>query len=321
MKKISAALPLFLPLLWGLAGCANKSAAVPKREGTIRVTVTIFPAYDFVRAVAKDRAELVMLLPPAAESHSFEPSPRDIISLQDSDLFIYIGGESEQWIKRLLPSLDTGDLKMLALMDTVEPVEEEMAGGMEAAGGETPLSGAGEGLEYDEHIWTAPENAKRMVLAIGEALGERDGANAEFYRQNAAAYGAQLDGLDRAFREVTSGARRKTVVFGSRFPFRYFADAYGLSYFAAFPGCSTETEPSAATVAFLIDKIKAEGIPVVFYPELASEKMADAISEATGAKKLLLHSGHNVSKADFEGGVTYLELQRANVERLREALQ
>jgi zinc transport system substrate-binding protein len=171
-----------------------------------------------------------------------------------------------------------------------------------------------EEAEYDEHVWTSPQNAKRVVRVIANALCEVDSANA-------AAYSAQLDELDKEFQAVVNNAKRETIVFGDRFPFRYFADAYGLTYFAAFRGCSTETEASAATVAFLINKVKAEKIPVVFHIELSNERMADTIAEETGAKKLLLHACHNISKQEFDRGVTFLELQKANVPRLREALR
>jgi zinc transport system substrate-binding protein len=285
------------------------------------VVTTIFPPYDFVRAIAGDagnpgsRVNLTLLLPPGAESHSFEPTPQDIIKMQNSKLFIYAGGESDAWVDRILDSLDTGKMKILSLMDTVDVVEEEIVEGMEEEAEEE------EGAAYDEHVWTSPKNAKRIVRAITDALCELDGANAALYRLNADTCLAGLDELDAAFTAVADNAKRKTIVFGDRFPFRYFADAYGLTYFAAFPGCSTETEPSAATVAFLINKIKSEKIPVIFHIELSNEKMADTISEATGAKKLLFHAGHNISKRDFDNGVTYLELQQANVERLKTALQ
>jgi zinc transport system substrate-binding protein len=175
-------------------------------------------------------------------------------------------------------------------------------------------------IEYDEHVWTSPQNAIRIVQAITNLLSEADPANTSFYQQNAASYTESLKDLDVTFKELTAGAKRKTIVFADRFPFRYFADAYGLTYFAAFPGCSTETEPSAATVAFLINKIKAEKIPVVFHIELSNERMADAISAETGAKKLLLHACHNITKRDFESGLGYLDLMRRNVDNLREAL-
>jgi zinc transport system substrate-binding protein len=178
-----------------------------------------------------------------------------------------------------------------------------------------------EEVAYDEHVWTAPQNAKRIVTAIRDALCEADPSHAELFRKNAAAYNQRLDALDKAFQDVVKGARRKTIIFGDRFPFRYFADAYGLTYFAAFPGCSTETEPSAATVAFLIDKIRAEGLPVVFHIELSNEKIADILCEETGAKKRRLHAVHNVSKKDFDGGASYLSLMTENIQFLKEALQ
>jgi zinc transport system substrate-binding protein len=289
-------------------------------KDAVSVVTTVFPSYDFVREIAGDKVNLSLLLPPGAESHSFEPTPRDIIQIQNSDIFIYVGGESEAWVERILDSIDSyksGKLRVLSLMDMVEVVEEEIVEGMEE---EEEESGEEGEAEYDEHVWTSPRNAKLIAGAIGEALCQADTANAALYRRNAQDYQAKLEELDKAFTSVAAGARRKTIVFGDRFPFRYFADAYGLRYYAAFPGCSTETECSAATVAFLVDKVKAEGIPVIFHIELSNEKIADTISEATGAKKLLLHACHNVTKRDMDRKVSYLELQRANVDRLREAL-
>jgi zinc transport system substrate-binding protein len=200
------------------------------------------------------------------------------------------------------------------MMDLVDVVEEEIVEGMEEEeeGEEEPA--------FDEHVWTLPRNAKAIVAAITDALCELDSGNANFFRQNAAEYSAKLDELDASFKAIVDGAKRKTIIFGDRFPFRYLADAYGLEYFAAFPGCSTDTEPSAATVAFLINKVKSEKLPVIYHIELSNEKMADTISEATGAKKLLLHSCHNLTKSDFEKGVSYLDIQKANVVNLKEAL-
>ena len=301
---------LILLILSTTNGC--RPTRPVRAEGKISVTSVIFPSYDFVRAIAGDRVNLAMLLPPGAESHSFEPSPLDIISISESDLFIYPGGENSRWVERILQSIDPENkIRALKLIDLVDTVEEELVEGMEDDD-EAPT--------MDEHVWTSPRNAKVIVAAITEALCSLDSANADFYRQNAANYSEHLDELDAGFKTIVEGAKRKTLVFGDRFPFRYFTDAYGLKYFAAFPGCSTETEPSAATVAFLINKVKSENIPVVFHIELSNEKMADAISEATGARKLLLHSCHNITRKDFESGVGYLDLQKANAENLREAL-
>ena len=319
MKRIFsfyAGIIMVFLVITGAGGCVK--AKPVKEDGKISVISVNFPPYDFVRVIAGDKVKLRMLLPPGAESHTYEPSPIDLISVKECDLFIYPGGENSSWVERILSSLDNpeGKIKILKLLDMIDAVEEVIVEGMEA---DNDKSEEGAPV-YDEHIWTAPLNAKAIAACITNALCDLDGANADFYRKNAADYSARLDDLDAAFRSVVKGAKRNTIVFGDRFPSRYLANAYGLSYYAAFPGCSSETEPSAATVAFLIKKIKSENIPVVFYIELSSQKMADTISEATGAKKLLLHSGHNLSKTDFEKGISYLDLQNANVENLREAL-
>jgi len=305
---------VFVAVLFGVIGCKRGRSTARNPNGKINVTTTIFPPYDFVRQIAGDKVNLTMLLPPGAESHSFEPSPRDIITVQNSDIFIYVGGDSDTWIDRILESMDTSKMNIIRMMDVVEVVEEETVEGMEEEEEEE------EEVAYDEHVWTSPRNAILIVKAITELLCEADSASADFYRQNSSAYIKSLEELDTEFTKIVAGAKRKTIVFGDRFPFRYFADAYGLSYFAAFPGCSTETEPSAATVAFLINKIKSEQIPVVFHIELSNEHMADTISAETGAKKLLLHACHNVSKQDFETGLGYLDLMRRNTESLRQAL-
>jgi zinc transport system substrate-binding protein len=287
-----------------------------KADGKISVVATIFPPYDFVREIAGDRVSLAMLLPPGAESHSFEPTPQDIIRVQNCDIFIYVGGESDAWVERILESIDTDHMEIITLMDCVEVVEEVIVEGMQ----EEEEEEEAEGPEYDEHVWTSPRNAKRLVQKIAEVLARRDAPNAAVYERNTASYLAKLTELDVSFRDMINGARRKTFVFGDRFPFRYFADAYGLSYFAAFPGCSTETECSAATIAFLVDKVRAEKIPVIFHIELSNEKIADTLCEETGAKKMLLHAVHNISKRDFDRGANYYDLMSQNMQNLREAL-
>ena len=310
--------------LFAATGCRQtQSGAKPqKADNKLNVTSINFPSYDFVRAIAGDKVNLVLLLPPGAESHSYEPSPRDIITIKESDLFIYSGGESTKWVDRILESMEIpkGKMKVLKLMDQVVTVEEEIVEGMEDDESPVDKSPTDKYPAYDEHVWTSPVNAKSIAVSIGEALCDLDPVNAEFYRKNMANYSARLDELDASFRSIVEGAKRKTIVFGDRFPFRYFADSYGLEYFAAFPGCSAETEPSAATVAFLINKIKSENIPVIFHIELSNEKMANTISEATGAKKLLFHSCHNVTRNDFESGANYLDLQKVNADHLKEAL-
>jgi zinc transport system substrate-binding protein len=315
-------LPIIATVLM-FAGC-GKQPKPAAGSGKISVVATIFPPYDFARAIAGDKADIAMLLPPGSESHSFEPRPQDIVKIKKSGVFIYVGGESDAWVKDILKSIDNPKMKVVTMMDCVEAVEEEVVEGMQSEEKDGENKDGGEGgsePEYDEHVWTSPRNAKLIARKISEALREADPANADAYQKNTEAYLSQLDTLDAKFKGVADSAARKTIVFGDRFPFRYFADAYGLKYFAAFPGCSNETEASAKTVKFLIDKVKKEKIPVVFSIEFSNGKMADAIGEAAGAKARLLHSCHNITKADFEAGKTYLDFMTANADALREALK
>lgn len=323
MQKFISILITVLLLTVILAGCVKSNMPAANSEDSnkkINVVATTFAPYDFVREIAGDKANVTMLLPPGSESHSYEPTPQDIIRVQNCDVFIYVGGDSDEWVNKVLSSMDTSSMKIVTLMDCVALVDEEVVEGMEDENDVEADLGAPAQPEYDEHVWTSPKNAKLIVQRISDALCEADSINADIYRTNTTAYIAKLNELDAAFQKVVDEGVRKTIVFGDRFPFRYFADAYNLSYFAAFPGCATQTEPSAATVSFLINKVKAENIPVVFHIELSNEKMADTICEATGAKKLLLHACHNISKSDFQKGVSYLNLMTANVESLKEAL-
>lgn len=481
-------------------------------DNKISVVSTVFAPYDFTREIVGDHAEISMLLSPGSESHSFEPTPGDIMMIQNCDVFLYIGGDSDAWVERILASIDTSNIEIISLMDCVDVVTEEIVEGMQhddhghshegedfdpADVKDRPMSdfdgdwisgipliddgsldvyiehsaeendvsfkeqkeslltrwasdydnisiddstltinnisaeyeykgyqliesdhgssvwynyeisasiqdmptyitfndhshGADdhyhddehgeishfhlkygdesfdsiinnnewapfyfdashsnaeigefmaphddhdheepedqhedheEETEFDEHVWTSPKNAKLIVQKILDAVCDADAGNSDIYKENTEAYLAKLDVLDASFQEVVDSATRKTLVFGDRFPFRYFADTYGLDYFAAFPGCSTETEASAATLIFLINKIKEENIPVVFHAELSNQRMANTISEETGAKVMLLHACHNVSKDEMEAGATYLSLMTQNIETLKEALE
>ncbi len=299
-----------------LSACGKKEEKQETNNGKINVVATIFPEYDFLRQIAGDRINLTMLLAPGAESHSYEPTPQDILNVQNANLFVYVGGDSDVWVSGILDSMDQSNMKIVTLMDCVDLVEEETVEGMEP---EEEEGDSGE-AEMDEHVWTSPRNAVLIVRKLSDELCAADPDNAREYRENTEKYIKELENLDQEFRDVVDQGVRKEIIVGDRFPFRYFTDAYGLSYYAAFPGCSTDTEASAATVAFLIDKIKEDDIPVVFHIELSNEQMCDSICSATGARKELLNAVHNVSKDDFEAGVTYLDLMEHNVEVLKEAL-
>lgn len=311
MKKTLSITILLAMLCALLSGCGAQSE--PEGEG-ISVVATVFAPYDFARQLVGERGEVTLLLPPGSEAHSYEPSPKDIIEIQNCDLFIYVGGVSDAWVSDVLESVG-GEVRTVTLMDCVELLEEEHVEGMEVDEDEHE----GE-IEYDEHVWTSPRNAELICEKIAAALCEVDPEGAEEYGTALESYCAQLDELDAAFTEVVENGVRDTVVFGDRFPLLYFAKAYGINYYAAWPGCADEAEPSAATVTFLIDKVKAEGIPVVFHIELSNEDMADTICNETGAKKMLFSACHNVTRAQFDAGVTYLELMWQNVDALREAL-
>ncbi len=310
MKKISA-LVLCFTLLF--SGCAFLRQ---EESGGVNIVTTIFPQYDFARNIAGSGDGITMLLDPGAESHSYDPSPSDIVKVRNCDIFIMTGGESDQWAREILDSMDGSDITVISLMDCVDTVEEEIVEGMDAPRGEREEGEA----EYDEHVWTSPVNAIAIVERIAGAMEEKYPENAEAYRENAGAYIRELLALDGRFRDIVAGGKRRTVIFGDRFPMRYFADEYGLQYYAAFPGCSSESEPGVRTVAFLIDKMRDEDIPAVFYIEFSNMRTADALAEDTGAEELLFHSCHTVSREDFRSGVGYLELMERNAENLEKAL-
>lgn len=306
---------------------SENSTSENSKESTenekLDVVATIFPYYDFIRQIAGDKVNLTMLVPAGMDTHSFEPTPADMIIVQNSDVFIYNGGDMESWVPEVLKAVENTNQITDCMMDHVETVVEEVTEGMEAEEEseteEEPETEDAE-LEYDEHIWTSPVNAQKIVTEICNVLKEADPVNADYFQANADNYMKQLQVLDSQFQEVVDNAQRKIMIFGDKFPLRYFVDQYGLDYSAAFVGCSTETEPSANTVAYLIDKAKEENVPVIYHIELSSGKIADTICESTGAKVLLFHTCHNVSQEEFENGVTYLELMQKNVEALKEGL-
>ena len=298
-----------------LTGCgASRTPAGESGGGKPIIVTTLFPAYDFARELAGERCEIVLLVPPGAETHSYEPTPQDIVRIESCDLLICNGGESEAWLDELLEG-SAGDFTVLRMLDCVEALAEEEKEGMQTVRGEEE-----DEEEYDEHVWTSPVNAKKICEAICASLCAIDPEGEREYVRRCAAYGEELDRLDAAFRETVERGRFKCLIFADRFPVRYFVEEYGLDYYAAFPGCADDAEPSARTVAFLIDRVRESGIPAVMYIEYSNEKMADVICEDTGCKKLLFHSCHNVSAEDLENGASYLGIMWANNDSLREAL-
>lgn len=312
MKKI-------LSLLAALALLLTAFPAVAEATPALNVVATVFPQYDFVRAVAGDTGavHLTMLLRPGAEMHAYEPTPQDIIAIQNADLFIYVGGESDVWVEEILSSMPDSGVKALKLTDMVPTLDEEVVEGMQ---GEAPAADGIAKVELDEHVWTAPLNAAAMVQGIAAEMAALDPAHADAYAANAAAYVAKLTGLDAAFRDVVKSAKRTELIFGDRFAMRYFTHAYGLTYYAAFPGCSGESEPSAQTIAFLMNKVKQDQVPVVLYPELSAHRVADVISEETGVPSRVFYACHNLTVDEFAAGKTVVDFMTDNLATLREAL-
>ncbi len=314
---------MILALLLLLSAC-GQSTEEDTDPDQLTVVATVFPAYDFARAVGGDLADVQLLLPPGTESHSYEPTPADILAVQDCDLFIYLGGESDTWVETILESVELRG-QTLRMVDCVPLLEEETVEGMESYEeghdhdhDEAP--GLGEVVGYDEHVWTSPKNAALITRAVGDKLAELDPANADTYAANSADYAAQIEDLDREFADFFAGVEDRTMVFGDRFPLRYFAEEFNIDYYAAFPGCSTQTEPSAATIAFLTDKVREEHIPTVWYIEFSNHLVADSIAESAGVKTAMFHTCHNVSADDLAAGATYVSLMEQNLETLRENL-
>ena len=310
-----------------LTGCNTK------KEDKITIVATIFPGYDFARAVTKDitNVEVKMLLKPGAEMHDYEPTPQDIKTIKNSDMFIYVGGDSDEWIEDVIEDINVDETKIIKLMDLVDVVEEELVEGMEEHDHDhedhdhedhdhEEHHHEDEEVEYDEHVWTSPVNAIKIVKSLKDEIIKIDESNKESYENNTQEYVSKLENINKQIKDVVKNAKRTEVVFGDRFPLRYFVDTYNLSYYAAFPGCSEQTEASAKTISFLIEKVKEDKIPVVFHIELSNGKIADTIAKETGAKVLEFNSAHNITQSDFDAGVTYVDIMEKNISVLKEAL-
>lgn len=307
---------LLLPVLFAitvmLSGCSLSSEK--SSDGKLQIVTTIFPAYDFARQVFGDTAEITLLLKPGMESHSYDPSARDIVKIDGCDLFIYNGGESDAWVENILKSAD--EVNALRMMDAVETLAEdhEEIAGNEHDGHDHDTE------EYDEHIWTSPKNAALIVESIREAAVTLAPRNKALYESAAGEYVAEINALDEKFTELLSGEKRY-FIFGDRFPLLYFFREYGLNYRAAFPGCGSETEPSAQTVAFLIEKLSDEdAVKTVFYIELSNHKLADTLAAENGLPTAEFHTCHNITADDFAAGESYVSLMERNYQMLQNAL-
>ena len=282
----------------------------------LNIIATLFPHYDFTRQIVGDRANVALLLPPGVESHSYEPTPADIIAVNQADLFIYTGAVMENWADDILKGVSK-EINVLSLADRISPDATEYSDHHHD-------NGTGHDHDhdhdYDPHIWTNPKIAVKMVDEILSEVCKLDPDNSEYYTENANLYKEKLEELDNEFRDIVANGKRREIFMGDRFALIYFTEEYGIEYHAAYDSCSDEAEPSAAVIVDMIDQIRSKQIPVVYYAEQSDMKVARLLSEETGAEMLLLHSCHNVSKEDFENGATYLSIMSQNAENLRKGL-
>ncbi|MFR3960801.1 metal ABC transporter substrate-binding protein [Eubacterium ventriosum] len=352
-----------ISMILGMAGCGKTTEKEDNYR--LKIVTSLFPYYDMARAVIGDvkGIDLKMTVTPGQDSHSFEPTPSDVIQMENADVLIYNGGSLETWIDTLLDYLNNKNQIQMKMMDYVDVLNEEIVEGMdtrfeehdhdehshkednhnkenhkedshseenhkednhsEDSSNDSEFHNEDseeEHEETDEHIWTSPVNEIIMTEKICETLSKALPEEKENFQKNAENYISQLKELDNEFRTIVENAKINEIIFADKFPLQYFAKEYGLKYYAAFPGCGSDMEPSAKTIGFLVDKIKEDNIKAVFYLELSSHIVADAIETDTGAKPLQFNSCHNITQKQFDSGVTYVDLMKENVNNLKIAL-
>lgn len=321
MKKIIAILMACLFVL-------SFTTAFAESEKTLSIVCTTFPQYDWVRQILGDRVndvDLTLLLDNGIDLHNYQPTAGDIIRIARCDLFIYTGGESDGWVDDVLAMAQNPRMKIVNLLASVEAKEEETVEGMQEEDHDHDEHDehAHDEIEYDEHVWLSLRNAETLIETIANTLCELDAANAPAYQENAANYIAQLSELDNQYKDVVANGQRTTILFADRFPFRYLADDYGLTYYAAFAGCSAETEASFETIAFLAQKVDELQLPAVLTIEGANHAIAETVVASTQAKNqviLTMNSIQSVTAKDAQNGESYLGIMADNLNVLKEAL-
>lgn len=304
MKRFLSVLISVILCMTFFSGCETT-----KIDG-LNIVATNFPAYDFAKNIVKDKGTVTLLLPPGGESHTYEPTAKDIVKISECDIFVYTGGESDDWVERTLSTLDKKP-KTIKMMDFVDICRKEH---------EDHENHEGHTHGTDEHIWTSLPMAADIVDSMSSAIILTDSKNTDYYRSNAQEYISEINELDKEFEELFKTSKRKTIVVADRFPFTYFAQRYNLKYYSAYHSCNEDAEPTPTVIGELIDAVKAENIPIIFYIEFSNKTVATAVSEDTGAKIAQLHSCHSVTKQELNDGITYIDLMRKNYEILKEAV-
>lgn len=333
MKKIITLMLVAVLAVCALSGCGTSKSGEDTKDKKIKIVTTIFPEYDWVMQILgdkADKADVTMLLDKGVDLHSYQPSTADIAKISEADVFIYVGGESDEWVEDVLKQAKNKNLKVINLMDVMgdKAKEEEVKEGMqpeeEEHAEEAKDGKEEEEVEYDEHVWLSLKNAKIFTKKIADVLSEVDKDNAKTYQANYESYAKKLDDLDKKYADAVASAKNKTLVFGDRFPFRYLVNDYGLDYYAAFVGCSAESEASFETVTFLAKKIDELGLSNVLTIEGKNHKIAKTVVDNTknkDQKVLTMDSMQSTTSKDVKDGATYLGIMEKNLEVLKEALK
>jgi putative adhesion lipoprotein len=333
MKKIITLMLVAVFAVCALSGCGTSKSGEDTKDKKIKIVTTIFPEYDWVMQILgdkADKADVTMLLDKGVDLHSYQPSTADIAKISEADVFIYVGGESDEWVEDVLKEAKNKKLKVINLMDIMgdKAKEEEVKEGMqpeeEEHAEEAKDGKEEEEVEYDEHVWLSLKNAKIFTKKIADVLSEVDKDDAKTYQANYESYAKKLDDLDKKYADAVASAKNKTLVFGDRFPFRYLVNDYGLDYYAAFVGCSAESEASFETVTFLAKKVDELGLSDVLTIEGKNHKIAKTVIENTKEKNqkvLTLDSMQSTTAKDVKDGATYLGIMEKNLEVLKEALK
>lgn len=336
VKKIVLGI-IAIVIIVAISFAAIKGGNKAKKSEKIQVVTSNFACYDFARAIIGDseNIELVFIMGPGKDAHSYDPTAQDIVKIQEADLFIYVGGEMEQWSDKVLDSIDSKKEKVVCIADFVDKIDEKEVDGAEEHEHHHEDEDHDEEHEnheeeheheegaFDEHIWTSPDNAIKMVKALEKSIEELDNANAEKYKKNAEEYIGKINEVDKKIQNIVDNKKRSRLVFADKMPMQYFIDYYKLNVTAAFNGCSTETEPSAKTIAYIEKTVRDEKIPVVLYIELNDGKVAKTIANEIGnnCEAMQIQTLHNVSLDDYKNGETWVSLMNKNLDVLKRALQ
>ncbi|MBP3464269.1 MAG: zinc ABC transporter substrate-binding protein [Clostridia bacterium] len=313
MKKLIVSLIILVILILGVVLIFNnKNTKIMYQEEKINIVTSIYPIYDFAKEVGGEKVNVNMLLSPGVEIHDFEPTPQDIVNIQEADLFLYTGEKLEPWAETVISGIDsTENIKNVAFnIELVENEEEE-----------EHSSAHEEHEKYDTHIWLDPQKSIQIVENIRDELCIKDPENSLYYQENAIEYISKLTELDNDIKKVVNDAENKEIAFGGPFAYTYFIRRYNLNYISAYDSCGEDSEPSVDKIFTVINEMKNKNIPVIFYKELSSGNTINTIASETGAEKLQFHSLHSISQRELESGETYLSIMYQNLENLKKALK